>query len=194
MAEWVFCRHTHLDKWWPRVLKWFPVGVVDGTGHPSPLRGFSSLTAQHPVRFGTTGFLAPTQSNCRVDTMFLDQAASDDRRRERRSRGDPYWSLPMGIGVYGRMLAGPSTSSFKRVGENADPMAYRGCLSPSGCASGMEGRWTVDEGEEVGVRRSLLRPARFSGAPQLTAGEHLQPICRHWGETSKTFPISFACD
>lgn len=29
----------------------------------------------------------------------------------------------MGIGVYGRMLAGPSTSSFKRVGENADPMA-----------------------------------------------------------------------
>lgn len=148
MAEWVFCRHTHLDKWWPRVLKWFPVGVVDGTGHPSPLRGFSSLTAQHPVRFGTTGFLAPTQSNCRVDTMFLDQAASDDRRRERRSRGDPDWSLPMGIGVYGRMLAGPSTSSFKRVGENTDPMVYRGCLSPSGCASGMEGRWKVDEGEE----------------------------------------------
>lgn len=193
MAEWVFCRHTHLDKWWPRVLKWFPVGVVDGTGHPSPLRGFSSLTAQHPVRFGTTGFLAPTQSNCRVDAMFLDQAASDDRRRE-RSPGDPDWSLPMGIGVMGGCWQALRPRVSKESVRMPTQWHIAGVCRPRGVHRGWkeDGRWMR---ERRGWSSAVLAascpiqrgpPTYSGGAP----AAHLQAL----GIDVENPPHFIACD
>jgi hypothetical protein len=139
-------------------------------------------TAQHPVRFGTRGFVAPMQSNCPT-AGSRPCSLTKQRPTIVGERGDPDWGLPLVIDVSGRMLAGPSISSFRRVGENADPMGVSRVFVALGVYNRGARGWKED-GRGRGRGRawsSAVLPASCpiqrgpQSCPNLQWGEHLQP-------------------